>query len=174
MKTLRITSVSVSLATVFLMAFVRPSGAQETRTPVPHQQVVSANPFLILAEWFDAEYERKVGPSTTFAVSGSTIDADDGSARYVSAALILRYYPQNAALSGFYIGPRVALFNVKDDDESESVGGFGFELGYAWLLGAERRFSIDLGLGLTRLFGVDLDVDALVPTARLVNIGWAF
>ena len=36
---------------------------------------------------------------------------DDG--EYVSGAIAWRYYPQEAALSGFYIGPRAAVYYVR-------------------------------------------------------------
>lgn len=153
------------------------AAAQEVREPVPHQQVISANPFLLLFEWFNVEWERKLGASTTLALGGSLVSLDDGDHQYRSVSAALRYYPQNAALSGFYVGPRIGVFDVEiDPDDSETVFGLGFELGYQWLLGAERRFSLSMGLGVTRLFGGELDdeVEVTIPSIRLVNIGWAF
>jgi hypothetical protein len=89
-----------------------------------------------------------------------------------------RFYPQGAALSGFYIGGRLAYHRVDDDFDDDDEGnafGVGFDLGYTWLLGADRNFYIGLGIGATRLFGGDIDGDRVViPSIRLINIGFAF
>ena len=77
-----------------------------TRQPVEHRHVVSANPFLLLAGWFNAEYERKLVETWTVAVSGSYVSFGDPDDVYVSGNAVFRYYPQGAALTGFYIGPR--------------------------------------------------------------------
>lgn len=53
--------------------------------------------------------------------------------------------------------------------------GFGFDIGYSWLLGKERLFAISLGAGATRLFGGSLDgVSLTVPAIRPLNLGGAF
>ncbi|MEX0891609.1 MAG: hypothetical protein WEB88_05505 [Gemmatimonadota bacterium] len=51
-------------ALVFLLAgFALPAHSQEARTS--HQQVISANPFGLLLEFFNAEYERGVSRTGT-------------------------------------------------------------------------------------------------------------
>ena len=42
--------------------------AANTRT-VPYDQVLSTNPLGIVAHWFNAEYERKLGSALTFGAS---------------------------------------------------------------------------------------------------------
>ena len=148
--------------------------AQATREPVPHTQVLSANPFALLFEWFNADYERVIGQSTSFGAQGSLVTLDGGDEDFFSLTAFLRYYPQNAVLSGFYVGPRFGVYRVDDVGDDEAALGFGFETGYAWLLGRDRNFHISLGLGATRLFGLDLDASATVPTVRLINLGWAW
>ncbi len=45
------------------------------------------------------------------------------------------------------------------------------ELGYTWLFGTNRNFSVSTGFGLTRTWGA---VEPVIPSFRLVNIGIAF
>ncbi len=149
----------------------------EVLNAVPHEQTLTANPFLLLAEWFNAEYERKVSPSSTLGIAGSLIDLDGGDDTFLSLNAQFRYYPQGAALVGFYVGPRLGYYWIEEgpSDTSEDAVGLGFDVGYNWLLGSERRFAIGLGIGLSRLFGVDDgDTEAIIPIVRLVNIGFAF
>jgi len=146
-----------------------------TRAPVPHNQVLSANPFLLLWEWTNVEYERKVSPKTTAGFSGSWISLDGGDEEYINLNALYRYYPQGAALSGFYFGGRGGVHRVSDDHDSGTALGVGFDLGYTWLLGESQNFYIGMGIGATRLFGGDLDdSSATIPNLKLVNIGFAF
>ena len=149
--------------------------AQATREPVEVNWVLSANPFLLLAEWVNVDLERKVGDAAALDFQGSIITFDNGDEDYMSLNATYRYYPQGAALTGFYFGPKVGVYRVDDSTTEATVFGAGFELGYNWLLGANRRFALGLGLGASRLFGGDLeDSSAYLPTVRLVNVGWAF
>jgi hypothetical protein len=62
-------------------------------------------------------------------------------------------------------------------EESGDFFGFGLDVGYSWLLGAQERFAVSLGAGAVRLFGGDLedaDVNLTLPTIRLINVGVAF
>lgn len=152
------------------------SGQEGTRPPVPHGDVVSANPFLLLFGWFNAEWEHRFRPTATFGLSGSAIDLDSGDEQYANLAAFLRYYPQEAAPSGFFFGGRLGVHRAESDaGNTASFAGLGLELGYTWLLGSDRNFAVSIGAGANRLFGGDLDdFSATVPTVRLVNIGWAF
>ena len=167
--------VAVGCCISFLLMSAAPSYAQEgTRAPIPHNQVVSANPFGLMFEWFNADYERKINESTTWGVSASFFSLGDDT-DYANAQFAYRYYPQGAALSGFYLGGKGGLHRAGVDDESERFFGIGFELGYNWLLGAKRNISIGLGGGATRLFGGELEgASVAIPTVRLVNVGIAF
>jgi hypothetical protein len=146
-------------------------------TTTPPRQVVSMNPFGLIVGWFNAEYERAFAPSATWGISGSMFDFDDF--EYRNANALMRFYPQENAPRGFFIGGRAGVYRVAhddaDDDDDATFGGAGFELGYTWLLGPRQRVAISLGAGASRLFGADLDGAPLViPTVRLVNVGVAF
>lgn len=166
----------MSCVVVALVVFAgSPALAQDgTRTPVPHNQVVSANPFGLMFEWFNADYERKINESSTWGVSSSFFSLG-GEADYVNVQGAYRFYPQGAALSGFYLGGKGGLHSVGVDGAEGRFFGLGFELGYNWLLGAKKNVSIGMGAGATRLFGGALDGASLtIPTVRLVNVGIAF
>ena len=166
----RVSGAAVMLSIAVSAAYAQSPG---TRVPVANKQVVSANPFLLMAEWANVEYERKASERFTFGGSLSSVGLDD--ANYRNFQGFYRYYPQGASLTGFYLGARGGMHRVSEPAGAEHVFGLGFELGYGWLFGAKRNFALSLGAGATRLFGGDLDEGSvLIPTARLVNIGWSF
>jgi hypothetical protein len=168
----RIVVVGVLLAAVAAppCAFAQAPG---TRLPVANNQVVSTNPFLLMFEYGNVEYERKHTESGTFG--GSLSFRGGGSVDYTNVQGFYRYYPQNAALTGFYLGGRGGVHRLTGRRDSAHVFGAGFEIGYSWLFGAERHFAVSLGAGATRLFGGDLEgASVVIPTLRLVNIGWSF
>ena len=103
--------------------------AQATREPVDVDWVLSANPFLLLAEWVNVDLERKVGESAALDFQGSLITLDDGDEDYMSLNVTYRFYPQGAALTGFYFGPKVGVYRVEDVTADGTAFGAGFELG---------------------------------------------
>jgi hypothetical protein len=149
---------------VVITARAQPASAQ---TPAQHQQVVSANPFGLLAEFFNAEYERRVSSSATAGAGGSTINADHD--RYVNADVFLRYYPRGRAMQGLAVGMKMGVTEV----DSQRFFGFGFDVNQSWLMGNSQKFYIGWGFGLKRLVGAE-DYNQFIPTIRLVNIGVAF
>ena len=85
-----------------------------TRTPVPHEQAISANPFLLLFEWFNVEYERKVSDTGTLGFTASGFSFDEGDETYRGFSAFYRYYPQGAALSGFSLGGRLGYPGIDE------------------------------------------------------------
>jgi hypothetical protein len=183
--------------TAALFAVLVPAAAlaqtAATKPPVPHDQVLSANPFGVIVKWVNAEYERKIGPATTLGVSASHFADLDQS----NAALLLRWYPQQSALDGFYLGARAGAHRFKTrtydfyptyssstinqprptyHEQTSVLPGVGVEIGYNWLLGPRQNVSVGVGFGLTRVFGGgDLyDMPSVLPALRLVNVGIAF
>ena len=157
--------------------------AQGDTAQVTHRNVVSANPFLLLATWFNAEYEHRISDAASLGVRVSTFNTgidddlnldDDDEADYASGRVFLRYYP-SGVFRGFFFGVGGGLTNVDVTGDSHSVFGAGFDLGYNWLLGKKRNFYISIGVGADRLFGGDLGAaSAFLPTFRVINIGFAF
>lgn len=165
---LGIVAVLVVLAMVSLHA---PLSAQQSDQS-QKKQVISANPFGLLLELFNAEYERVVTESSTAGIVGSTFSADDE--RYLNVDLFWRYYPAANPLDGWSFGGKIGVTSVSDSQ----YFGFGFDVGRSWLLGANDDFYVGLGVGLKRLVGTsdddDFDFATFIPTLRLVNIGFAF
>ncbi len=152
----------------------------DTRPAVTHDQTLSTDPLGIVVKWFNVEYEHKLGPAVTLGASASHFGDLDQS----NAAGLLRWYPQQSALEGFYLGVRLGAYQVKTYSydfrayrEQTSVRpGAGVELGYNWLLGPRRNIIVGTGFGLTRIAGdsqMYSSAPSVLPVLRL-NVGIAF
>jgi hypothetical protein len=161
-----------------LIGLAPPAGAQETAAP--RRQVISANPFGLILELFNAEYERAINASATLGFGGSYASFDDAcigcdpendDQRYLNADAFFRYYPQGNVLEGWAFGVKAGITRF----DSGTYPGFGFDLNRSWLLGRTDAFYVGLGFGLKRLLGdVGEDELEIIPTFRIVNIGFAF
>jgi len=162
-----------ALAVLLPMAVVLAPHAAEAQQPAPppYQQVISANPFGLLLEFFNAEYERVVTSSSTAGFGGSTFSTSDD--RYLNMDAFWRFYPSGSPLDGWAFGSKAGLTSVSD---AGTYFGFGFDVNRSWLLGADGNFYVGIGFGLKRLVGAsELDeAPAFIPTIRLVNVGFAF
>jgi hypothetical protein len=168
-------------AALFVLLIPAAAFAQTAAPPpaVQFDQVLSANPLGVVVKWFNVEYERKLGTATTFGGSVSHLGELDLS----NAALLLRWYPQQSPLEGFYLGARAGAFGFKTytydfrsyREENHVLPGAGVELGYNWLLGPKHNVSVGTGFGLTRIAtGSDsYSVPSVLPGFRL-NVGIAF
>jgi hypothetical protein len=166
-----------SWVVVALLAGLAPAhaaGQEGTGSAAPVHDVLSANPFLLIAEWFNAEWEHGLTPTSTAGVRVSRVDFGDPDATYTSARGFWRYYP-DGAFEKFFFGFDGGVTSFDESGDTQTVLGVGFELGYDWLLGARRKFYVSLGAGADRLFAGDLgDASAVIPTVRLINIGVGF
>lgn len=142
-----------------------------TPEPAPLQthQVISANPFGLVFDLFNVEYERKASETTTAGVGGSFYSVDSGD--YLNADVFYRFYPRGRPLSGISLGVKAGVTHVDSDD----YFGVGFDVNWSWVLGKGDHFYMSTGFGLKRLFGTgDDDVLAILPTLRILNVGIAF
>ncbi len=172
---------------ILLVAVASPAFAQDTgmKTPVNRKQTLSTSPIADILGFINGEYQRKITESATIGVSAGTLEADDDN--YSNVMLFGRYYPQGAALTGFFIGGRVGAHRISYDTwefdpnrshptsirKSETRPAIGLDVGYEWLLGSKRNVLIGVGAGGMRLLGQDDDFLIAFPTARL-NVGFAF
>lgn len=163
-------SKSVCVWLVLLVGTVPSVQAQDMDT-LPHQQVVSANPFGLLFDLFNAEYERVVTPSSTAGVGGSAYFRSEDD--YVNADVFWRYYPQGTPLSGWMFGVKAGVTSVGDEG---TYLGAGFDVNRSWVLGRSDNFYIGIGLGLKRMYvSTDASFDLkYIPTLRIINVGYAF
>jgi hypothetical protein len=189
---------TLSLVAVVLLCSA-PAFAQTAPTPPadPPSQTLSINPFGLMLNWYNIEYERRISPSATLGAAASS----NANLEYSNLELLARFYPQGEALRGFYLGGRAGAFGIEVAEyqfqtapapgnpsgrvvppypiyttRQRVVPGVGLEVGYNWLLGRDERVSIGLGFGLSRLLYED---DAnfylrTLPHVRIVNVGIAF
>lgn len=156
-----------------------PAHAQEPA--LEYKNVISANPFGLLLEWFNAEYERVIGESSTVGIGGSTYSTeteddfgettDQG---YTNADVFYRFYPSGRPLDGWMFGIKAGVTSV---DEEGTFFGYGFDVNRSWLLGKRNNFYVGVGFGLKRLVGTPEDEGVELkyyPTFRIVNVGFAF
>jgi uncharacterized protein DUF3575 len=166
-------------AALFLLLASAATSAQTEPPPHSAHQVVSVNPFGIVVKWFNVEYERKVAPAVTLGGSASydrELDQSD-------AIAMVRWYPQQRALDGVYLGVRAGAYGVRSYTyelrtyraRDVVVPAAGIELGYNWLLGPSQNVSIGTGFALTRLAGGtgSYYAPSVIPGFRL-NVGFAF
>ena len=147
-----------------------------------YTNVISANPFGLLLDLFNAEYERAFTESTTIGIGGSYGDGDSVNdagdlveSTYYNADVFWRFYTSGNHFEGWNFGVKAGLTHQETDIESGTNFGIGFDANRSWLLGASNNFYVGLGFGLKRLFG-DIPEDGIevVPTLRIVNVGFAF
>jgi hypothetical protein len=157
---------------IAVSASASPVTAQVAETSPSYSNVVSANPFGILLEFFNAEYERVISESSTLGVGGSYLSRDEDD--YRNADLFWRFYMQETVLEGWAFGAKIGLTNVPEEG---TFFGIGFDLNRSWLMGQNDNFYIGAGFGLKRLLGTGDDADfdlQYIPTIRIVNVGIAF
>lgn len=153
-------------------------------------RVISANPFLPLLGYFAAEYEQRVSPSVSLALSGSQIKPDR--TKYTNVDAKARLYPSETALRGLNIAASLGIGRIDANDEYDcgilasgtlcvlpkpfTTGSFAIEVGYQWLLGPSRVTAVTLGGGAKRYLGAESkfdQIDRVIPTLRM-SIGYAF
>jgi hypothetical protein len=160
-----------------LVALALFPGHARSQTPATdfsfHEHLISGSPLSLLAGWFNGEYERRLSDRNSVGIAGGWLDLDEDD--YTFVAGFLRYYPRGNAFQGFFIGGRGGFFRVDDGEKESTPIGLGLEVGYGWLVGPGDSVYFGLGIGLTHLFGGDLDhAAATIPAVRLVNVGIAF
>jgi hypothetical protein len=155
--------------------------------PMP-SQVLSANPYGLMLELFNSEYEIRASDSITFGAGASTatVTTYDYSAprtgdpynwtptereeRYVNGDGFVRYYPGGRAFNGFSFGLKAGFTRIPNQG---SYFGLGFDANRSLML--NDHMYLGVGGGLKRLLGADKDAFDLtfIPTLRL-NVGIGF
>ena len=181
----------VALAILIFGLSGLPLTAQQREEFQP-RNVISANPFGILLNFFNAEYERVISPTTTIGFGGSTFKDDSWTNepeprvetdQYVNFDVFWRFYPgsnrtrtYNAPV-GWAFGAKMGITAV----DGGTYFGYGFDLNRSFVLGPDDNFYVGLGFGLKRLLGAPQDEAgepilglSLIPTIRIVNVGFIF
>ena len=180
----------VSLAILIFGLSGLPLTAQQREDFRP-RNVISANPFGLLLELFNAEYERVISRTSTVGFGGSTLKDDWANEheprvethRYVNFDVFWRFYPgsnrtrtYNAPV-GWAFGAKMGITAV----DGGTYFGYGFDLNRSFVLGPDDNFYVGLGFGLKRLLGAPQDEAgestlgvSLIPTLRIANVGFIF
>ena len=170
----------VSLAILIFGLSGLPLAAQQREEFQP-RNVISANPFGLLMDLFNAEYERVISPTTTIGFGGSTMERDHWTNdppiigtdeygypiydeavetfRYVNFDVFWRFYPGSnrtrtyTAPVGWAFGAKIGITAV----DGGTYFGYGFDLNRSFVLGPDDNFYVGLGFGLKRLLGAPQD-----------------
>jgi hypothetical protein len=125
------------------------------------------------------------------ALAFTHLKQDD--ARFTAADLKLKLYPSERAPGGLAVAATAGYAHVRsrgfrcapdivsgsactDSTDSGDALSTGIELDHTWMLGARKRFTVLLGLGVKRLYfiGDEVgDVDRVQPVLRF-TVGYAF
>ena len=196
----KVKSVSFAVAVVILIfGFSGPPLNAQQSTESVKQHVFSANPFGLLFQLFNAEYERVISETSTIGFGGSTLRTENETYqgppiigtdafgdpiydwanepdpiietdRYVNFDVFWRFYPSGNPLVGWAFGAKVGITSVSDATHL----GYGFDLNRSWVLGPQENFYVGLGFGLKRLIGAPDDLIPVIPTIRIANVGFIF
>jgi hypothetical protein len=109
-------------------------------------------------------------PPLTFDLS--TTGSGRRGADYRNLRCVYRLDPHGSAQSGFYLAGRGDVHHLSSRLATGAFVGFGFELGYTWLLGSDRDVSVTIGAAAALSGGVLTDFTVFGPTLRLVPVGW--
>jgi len=184
-----------SIVLLVILMFVSAVSALAQDNDLPQRKaVLSTNPILFVFSWYGLELELAASKRATIGVTGTYFQIDEQKEdddpfdisyddTYLAGNAFVRYYPVSA-FKGFFIGAKLGVYNITHESEltkeEGTAYGIGIDIGYAWLLGAEQRVSVSIGIGASRLFGGDLDDDdeddvlTVLPSVRLINVGIAF
>jgi hypothetical protein len=165
------------------------AGQTGGRAALGPSNIISVNPFLPIAGYFQGEFERRLQDNLALAVSGSYTRLDD---YYTNLDVKLRLYPQERALHGIGIAAGLGYGNVRRSGDSsicdrfdgecrllrrnESAPTFSVETHYQWLLGSRRATAVAIGGGVKRYFISNENasgIQRIIPTLRL-TIGYAW
>lgn len=189
--------VPLSLAAALLAFTALPVAAQRVARP----NLIATDPIGAIFGAYSLNFERAVAMSQSIGfgvsylepVSGSESDDeyDDYRVAYATFDLNYRYYPRDV-FRGWSLGASVGASRVGEDRPTEEFPaersittdrattiGFGFNLGYNWLMGRDDRLHVGLGIGAKRHFVMSGDEFAdgaksfALPTGRF-SIGLAF
>lgn len=136
-------------------------------------QVISVNPFGMVLQFYNAEYEVRVSDAVTAGAGASRrgwyVFGEDESPR-LNGDIFVRYYPWGQAFNGVSLGLKAGATRLPHEG---TFAGIGFDLNHSAAL--TDHVVLSSGLGLKRLVGRHRDVysDPVIATLRL-NVGIGF
>jgi hypothetical protein len=156
-------SIPILPAALALMLVAAPTVAQAQQSevqPIIAQHSFSIKPLNAVFGVYTGEYERALSEANTVGVLASTFGVGD--VRYISVDGKYRHYFGGVAFDGFSLAGTGGVTSLSvgcagwegNGCETERVWGLaaGLELGYTFLLGQQRNFSLSLDAGAQRIF----------------------
>ena len=172
---------SVLFLLAVLCAFATPAAAQGGSGfygPVTAYgqptQVFSANPFGLIFDFYNFEYEVKVADSITTGAGASRrgwiLFGESQEKPRLNGDVFVRYYPGGSAFNGLALGLKVGLTKLPRDG---TFTGIGFDLNQSHAV--TDHLVVSGGIGTKRLLGYrgGLFDSPSITTLRL-NIGLGF
>jgi hypothetical protein len=136
-------------------------------------QVLSANPFGLATEFYNAEYEIRVADGLTTGAGASRrgwyLFGESESPR-LNGDVFVRYYPGGRAFNGIALGLKAGATRLPSE---RTLPGVGFDLNHSYAF--TDHVVMSTGLGMKRLLGRDRAAydPAVIATFRL-NVGLGF
>lgn len=170
----------VLLVLAILASFPTPAAAQggsgffsPGNTYGEPTQVISTNPFGLVMDFYNAEYELKVAEGVTAGVGASRrgwiLFGESQQKPRLNSDLFLRYYPSGNAFNGVAIGVKVGATRMPNDG---TFPGIGFDLNHSYAF--TDHAVVSTGIGMKRLIDRDTYAGPSTITSFRVNIGLGF
>ncbi len=171
-------SLSLAPLVLALLASFATTAAAQGGGPYPSggtgepTQVLSANPFGLVTDFYNAEYELKVAEAITAGVGASRrgwiLFGESQKTPRLNSDLFVRYYPSGNAFNGIAVGVKVGATRLPNDG---TFPGIGFDLNHSYAF--TDHAVVSTGIGMKRLIGRDTYGPTTITTLR-VNVGLGF
>lgn len=166
-------------ALAILSSFAAPVAAQgggyfgAPTTNGEPRQVISANPFGLVMDFYNAEYELKVADAVTAGVGASRrgwiLFGESQERPRLNSDVFVRYYPFGSAFNGVAIGMKVGATRMPHDG---TYPGVGFDLNHSFAF--TDHAVVSSGVGMKRLIGRETYGGPTTITTLRLNIGIGF
>lgn len=137
------------------------------------RQVISANPFGLVMDFYNAEYELKVAEAVTAGVGASRrgwiLFGESQERPRLNGDVFVRYYLFGSAFNGVAIGMKLGATRMPHDG---TYPGIGFDVNHSFAFTDHAVLSS--GVGMKRLIGRDTYGGPTTITTLRLNIGIGF
>ncbi|MBL8137692.1 MAG: hypothetical protein JNL48_13790 [Acidobacteria bacterium] len=136
-------------------------------------QVLSFNPIGMVMEFYNAEYEVRVGDALTAGAGASRRGwylFGEGDSPRLNGDAFVRYYPSGSAFNGIALGLKVGGTRLPNE---RTLPGIGFDINHSYAM--TDHLVLSSGLGMKRLIGRRQgDYGQDVITTLRMNVGIGF
>lgn len=138
------------------------------------RQVISTNPFGLVMDFYNAEYERRVGDALTAGAGASRrgwiLFGESQREPRLNADLFVRYYVWGHAFNGLAVGVKAGATRLPHDG---TFPGLGFDLNHSYAV--TDHAVVSTGIGVKRLIGHEVAYGGPTTITTLrINVGIGF